>query len=276
MKIEKIYLARGKYVKVLYFRKIYDTILHMAKEENIHAGHRERMLGKVLKNVDVLSEHELLEVLLYPLMPRKDTNPLAHKIIRMFGSVESALKAPAKELMLVDGVGKQIATHLSAMGKVFSQIAKTSTVEEPNSWLSFYNTKKWLQEYFKDATEEKFLFVLLDAKHRKIVQLPFENEDKYSVVAEIPEIAKAIALHKPKSAIVAHNHPSGNVAPSEVDDFTTMKINLLCEMHGVRLVDHVIVGKDDAFSYHVSGRLEHVRSIADVNSLLENIAENKK
>ena len=248
----------------------------MAKEENIHAGHRERMLGKVLKNVDVLSEHELLEVLLYPLMPRKDTNPLAHKIIRMFGSVESALKAPAKELMLVDGVGKQIATHLSAMGKVFSQIIKISEAVEPNSWLSFFNTKVWLQEYFKGAKEEKFLLVLLDAKHHKIVQLPFENNNKYSVVAEIPEIAKAIALHKPKSVIVAHNHPSGNVAPSEVDDFTTMKINLLCEMHGVRLVDHVIVGIDDAFSYHVSGRLDHVRSIADVNSLLENIAENKK
>ena len=248
----------------------------MAKEENIHAGHRERMLSKVVKDIDVLSEHELLEVLLYPLMPRKDTNPLAHRIIRMFGSVESALKAPAKELMLVDGVGKKIAMHLSAMGSIFNQIAKTSTTEEPNSWLSFYNTKTWLQEYFKGVTEEKFLIVLLDAKHRKIVQLPFENNNKYSVVAEIPEIAKAIALHKPKSALVAHNHPSGNSNPSEVDDFTTMKINLLCEMHGVRLVDHVIVGKENVFSYHVSGRLDHVRSIADVNSLLENIADKKQ
>ena len=96
--------------------------------------------------------------------------------------------------------------------------------------------------------------------------------------ANVPvrKIVETALKYEATSVIIAHNHPSGNVAPSDVDDFTTMNINLLCEMHGVRLVDHVIVGKDDAFSYHVSGRLDHVRSIADVNSLLENIAENKK
>lgn len=248
----------------------------MTKEENVHSGHRERMISKVMQNVGVLQEHELLEVVLYPLMPRKDTNPLAHRLLRMFGSLSNVFKASPKELASVDGVGKKIATHLSAFGKIYSAIKEKDKDEKNVSWLSFYQTKQMLLEYFAGEIEEKFIFVLLDAKYRKIVQLSFEGSSKYSVVAEIPEIAKAIAIHKPKNAIVAHNHPSGNLAPSDTDDFTTMKINLLCEMHGVKLIDHVIVGKGDAYSYHGSGRLEHVRSIADVDSLLVTAADKNK
>ena len=64
-------------------------------EKNIHSGHRQRMTERFLKYPDSLSEHELLEIMLYPALPRKDTNPLAHKLLSLFGSLENVLRAEA-------------------------------------------------------------------------------------------------------------------------------------------------------------------------------------
>ena len=77
----------------------------MSEIENIHAGHRERMMKKVKDTPDGLLDYELLEILLFNMLPRINTNPLAHKLIKTFGSVEKVITASVDELMAIKGVG---------------------------------------------------------------------------------------------------------------------------------------------------------------------------
>ena len=94
----------------------------MGNYVEIHAGHRDRMYDKLLNSPDSLSEHEYLEVLLFSFIPRKNTNPIAHKLLRTFGSLSGVFNASAKELMTVDGIGKSVATKIVAVGKIFQRV----------------------------------------------------------------------------------------------------------------------------------------------------------
>ena len=90
----------------------------MDKVENCHSGHRERMAEKFIIAPNAMLDHEVLEMLLFYVIPRKDTNKLAHRLIRVFGSLQNVLDRTPKELMMVDGVGKRTAVFLSLINTV--------------------------------------------------------------------------------------------------------------------------------------------------------------
>ena len=243
----------------------------MGTKEGLHDGHRNRMLNKVLLNPEILEEHELLEVLLYSYMPRVDTNPIAHELIKFFGSLENVFNATAKELTAVKGVGEKTALYLSVVGKIYKVILAKGNKKPEIIWKNFEASKGYLINYYKNVKDEEFLFILLDAKYKEIARMKFEDKNKYSVTADIPEIAKALVLHKPRFAIIVHNHPSGSISVSEVDDITTMKINIICEMHGVTLIDHVVVAKEKSYSYFADGKLQYIKEISNVNKILDKV-----
>ena len=99
----------------------------METDSNIHAGHRERLNQKLLSNCSVLNDHELLEALLFCAIPRVDTNPLAHKLIKEFGSVQNVFNADPKQLVRVDGVGKKTASLIVCVGEIYRRIKETSS-----------------------------------------------------------------------------------------------------------------------------------------------------
>lgn len=248
----------------------------MKQQENIHSGHRQRMTEKLLKSPDTLNDHELLEILLYSFIQRKDTNAIAHKLIRTFGSLKNVFSADAKALMLVDGIGETVASKLVLLSKINDSIKNQVVNEkERKAIFSFYSYKDELVRDFKGLKQEQFIINLLDKKYKSITKLDFFDNNKNKVEADIPEITYALAITKPAFAIIAHNHPSGNVEPSELDDTTTAKINLMCSMHKVTLIDHVIVSDNDAFSYHVSGRLQHIRDQYNFNNITNSLKEKK-
>ncbi len=237
-------------------------------ELNLHSGHRQRLINKVLKENAYLEEHELLEVLLYDVLPRIDTNPLAHKLINSFGTLKGVLSATENQLKCVSGVGDKTASYIVKIGKIFANYLYYYNLENPVNWMSFDKSKAYLFNYFRGKSEEEFIMVLLDRKYNTLFQLSFEDKNKNQVSADIPEIVNAFAIYKPKYAIVAHNHPSDICAPSGLDNFTTMKLNLLCQMNGVTLADHIIVSKDTAYSYNVNNKLDIIKDASDINTLL--------
>ena len=246
----------------------------METNDNLHQGHRERMYDKVLKNADVLADHELLEVLLFAVMPRKDTNAVAHKLLFTFGSIDKIFKATPKELMAIDGIGKRTSVHIAVVGKLFEAFKSQTEEKDNTSWSSFASHKREIAKIFDGAEEETFVAVLLNEKRKKITAIRFEEVDNAKVRVEIPDLAKAIAIHKPKYIVICHNHPSGSPLPSKQDDFTTKKLNLVCEMHGVILVDHVIYGGSDKFySYHLENRMEEIKKVADLDKIIVSIKE---
>ena len=80
-------------------------------------------------------------------------------------------------------------------------------------------------------------------------------------------MANAVAIHKPVYAIIAHNHPSGVAEPSVADDITTMKLNALCSIHGVNLIDHVIVAGERFYGYKTQRRLEVIKEKSNIDKL---------
>lgn len=233
----------------------------------LHAGHRERMLNKFAENPDAFSDHELLEILLFYFIPRKNTNDIAHKLLRAFGTLDKVFSATEKELMSVDGIGKRTAAGLLLIGK-FVYAIKDRERQKPY-FKNFAIVKQRLMQLFYGLKEEKLLLILLDINFKEITKIEFCDNCFNKVSAEISEIAKAFALHKPKHAIIVHNHTSNSSEPSKEDDITTQKINILCEVHGVKLVDHIIFSKCDDYSYNDTGRLERIKKVADLNKILD-------
>lgn len=239
----------------------------MNAKENLHQGHRQRAIEKLFKNPKGLAEHEILEIILFSVIPRRDTNAIAHRLLKTFGNMSKIFSASAEELISVEGVGKSTAGHLLAIGQVI-EIIKDKPSKDNSVWYSAHTKRKELIEMFIGERDEKCVLILLNERRKKITQFEYEDKHGDTVTAEIPEIARAFALHKPKYAIIAHNHPSFNPNPSEQDDLATMKINLLCAMHGVILTDHVIVSGETIYSYHIEGRMDYLKSISDLEKLL--------
>lgn len=234
--------------------------------KNLHEGHRERIIERFLSHPDSFSDHEILEVLLFEFIPRKDTNALAHTLISSFGSLEGVFEANKDQLLAVKGVGKRVATGIMIIGKLLQQKGgserkklKLSTLEE---------IKKALSGYFVGKTKEVLLVCLLDSEYKEVRRLVFEDNKSFSVSAEIPELAAAVATLHPAHAIVVHNHLSSKAEPSDVDDATTRRVYLLLEIHGIHLADHVIFSKNDVFSYYSSKRLDEIRNSLDLTKLL--------
>ena len=96
----------------------------MSKEKNLHAGHRARAVELLLNNADALTDHQILEVLLFYVIPRQDTNPLAHKLIKIFGDLEGVFNASLTQLSAVEGVGEKVSAFILAMGEVLKRSAK--------------------------------------------------------------------------------------------------------------------------------------------------------
>ncbi len=239
----------------------------------LHFGHRERMIGKFVANPGSMSDHELLEILLFSLVPRKDTNALAHKILRVFGSLGGVFDASVKSLMTVEGVGVRVASGLAVIGETYKRINEQAEKNGDEFWTSPVAIEKYLKKIFKDCKTEQFILVLLNARYKKITSLAFEDKNRYSVSVDIPEIITAFAVFKPKFAIIAHNHPSENCFPSSQDDFTTKKLNILCELHNVKLSDHLIVTANSVYSYFKEKRMEYIQKTCDLEKLLNRVKE---
>ena len=232
----------------------------------MHAGHRQRMIEKLLYNPDSFADHELLEVLLFFAVPRVNTNHIAHDLIRMFGSIKGVFHASPKELMSVNGVGKKVATELIAVGKIFDRVTNRKE-KEIKFGFSYEHNKQQINDYFLGCVDEKLVIMFLSEKLFKTDELVYAGDSNH-VVGDIKEIAKMLAIHKPKFIIVAHNHPSGDVNPSHADDVATAQLCLICEAHGIQFLDHVIVSGYNSYSYFLAKKLETIKEISNIDKLL--------
>jgi DNA repair protein RadC len=241
----------------------------MSEKENIHSGHRKRMFEKFIENKDGILDHEMLEILLFAMVPRIDTNPIAHRLINTFGSIKDVFSVSVEELSQVQGVGKKTAQQIYFLGEIFNRIEKSK--KHGIKLSCFEKVKQEIEDLFNDETKEKFYLFLLDKNYKKLATIDFSDKEETSVNLEVSVLAKYFALYKPKHAIIAHNHPSGLAEPSANDDLSTKKINLLCMAHGVNFADHVIYGKGNVYSYKQSGKLDEIKKKADLNVLLNNL-----
>jgi DNA repair protein RadC len=226
--------------------------------DNLHAGHRERLKQKFLKDPSVLTDCEILEMILYRSLPRINTNPLAHILLRTFGSLQGVFSASASDLLKINGVGEKTAIELSLYGQI---IARAKENKKKRKALSNQTEKNiaYAREFFLEQETEGFLVCMVDETLRIISELYYNSGMVHSVRGDLDELVGALAINKPKFVFIAHSHSSGNENPSKTDDRSTARIHLMCSAHGATLIDHVIIAGNKSFSYSREGRLQSIK-----------------
>lgn len=223
----------------------------------MHEDHRKRMYEK-LKSDGNLYDHELLEIILYNAIPRKNTNPIAHALLDNFGSLAGVFTADYDKLMTVDGVGERVALYLKLLGELDKRIKTYSAGIAVLKNYKDFRTFTMLR--MRGKTEEVLEFYCL-GKNGKVTRIfTFTSNDTNKVEVDMDKLSHTIATEKPYGLVIAHNHLSGNPEPSSNDDRFTMEVQLMCSMHGVCLYDHCIYASDaNMYSYYETGKIDEIK-----------------
>lgn len=215
----------------------------------VHDGHRERLKSRFREaGANAFDDHNLLELLLFYAVPRRDTNELAHALINRFGSYSSVLEASIEELMTVDGIGESAAILIKLVPEMSKRYMHRS-----NSDVSAINSTSAAGKYFVSKfayeTVEVAYAMFLDTKNRIIACREISRGIVNGTNISVRAIAEQALACKATSVIIAHNHPDGVPAPSAEDELTTQKIKLALGTVGIKLADHIVVAGEQYVSF---------------------------
>lgn len=221
-----------------------------------HSGHRDRLRKRYLKrNLDVLTDDQALELLLFYAIPRTDTNPIARRLIDHFGSFTAVLEASPQELMEVDGIGESAATLLS-MITPFGRRYMLSRNKPGTVLTTTQMCGEYLAPYFFGAKTEKVYLLCLDAQckvlHCKLLEEGTVNSANFSIRKAVEAAFSANAT----SVVLAHNHTSGLAVASHADCSTTHELKRALEPLDIHLNDHIIVTDGSFISLAECGILD--------------------
>jgi DNA repair protein RadC len=222
----------------------------------LHTGHRERLRLRFLKEgLDSFEDHQVLELLLFQAIPRRDTNPISHNLIQRFGSLSAVLEADPKDLAAVEGVGENAAAFLS----MIPHITRRYFYDRIRHSRKTLNTSETAAEYLvplmAGRSEEVFYAICLDSQLRVLYPALISEGTVKDALVHPRHVAEAAVRHKAASVLLAHNHPAGSAKPSTHDHKLTR--NLVQALGGinVQVVDHIIVAGELIYSFQREGTL---------------------
>lgn len=226
------------------------------QEENLHANHRERLHRHFLEHgFEGLAGHEALEYMLTFAIPRKDVNPLAHRLIRHFGDFCRVLEASEAELLEVEGVGPATARLLTMVMEAGRYYQKARSAA-PRAFDHLGQIAEFVIPLFHGVRVEQVYALYLDDRNSLIkLEKLAEGSSNDSAVSRRGLAQRAVRLGATQ-VVLAHNHPGGLALPSQADlDFTASIGRLLAPL-GIRLLDHIIVDSEgDCLSMQQTRRL---------------------
>lgn len=219
----------------------------------VHDGHRERMKSRFVQvGIDGFNDHNLLEMLLFYAVPRKDTNVLAHALLDHFGSLTAVLEADFEELKAVDGIGNNAATLL----KLAPQISKRY-LEEKSVPKSVINSAAAAGEYlvakYLFEVDEVSYALLLNANHGLIACKQISRGVVNATEVGVRQLVETAIKNNASSVIISHNHPDGPPLPSKEDEYCTELVSKALSLVDIKLLDHIIVAGKEFQSLNKSG-----------------------
>ncbi len=216
-------------------------------------GHRDRLRQRFLEaGPGALADHEMLELLLFQAIPRRDTKPVANALLDRFGSYAAVLRADVAALQDISGIGQSGAVMLRAVADAAERLARQELSQKPvlSSWDRLLD---YLTISLSHRETERFHILFLDVKNRLIR----DEEQQRGTVNHTPVYPREVvrrALELGASAIIlVHNHPSGSPDPSKADIEMTRTIQDACAKLGITVHDHVIVARGGTFSFRSQG-----------------------
>ena len=216
---------------------------------NIHEGHRERMRSRFLQEgADGMATHEILEMLLYGTIPRGDTNEIAHHLLDEFGSISNLIEADPHEIAKTAGVGTKSAVFLSLLHELVLRYEREKIEQKP-ALTSISRSVEYCRALLAFRPTERFYVICLDSR-RKILHTSKISEGTVNDAVVSPRMVAEKALrYQATSVLLCHNHPKGSVKPSFDDINLTARLKRMLEPLGVEVVDHIIIGENEYFSF---------------------------
>ena len=222
-------------------------------ENNPNSGHRERLRARFkASGADALADHELLELLLFGVILRRDAKPIAKSLLTRFGSLNAVIGAPLQDLIKIDGVGETIAIHIKSVHALLVRASKENVKNQPilNSWANLLGYLKLSLEF---ETREQFRVLFLNNKLKLICDEIMGDGTIDHAPVYPREIARRSLELSASSVILVHNHPSGDPKPSTQDIAMTRKIISSLDAIEVKVHDHIIVAKEGTVSMKAIG-----------------------
>ncbi|MCX7565943.1 DNA repair protein RadC [Sulfitobacter sp. F26169L] len=225
------------------------------KQPSYIADHRQRLRARFMAGgAMAMPEYELLELVLFRAIPRRDVKPLARALMDCFGDFNRVLTAPEARLRDISGVGDAVVTELKIVEAAAHRMARSKIMHSHvlSSWDSLLD---YCHTTMAHRETEQFRVLYLD---RKNVLIGDEEQAK-GTVDHVPvyprEVAKRALELNASAVILVHNHPSGDPTPSQADIDMTHRVNAACDALGLTLHDHLIIGKSRELSFRADGYL---------------------
>lgn len=219
--------------------------------KSAHDGHRKRLRSKLLSSqFDYLCPHELLELLTFYSIPRKDTNELAHDILNYYGNNFTAVfEASPGELQKIPGVGENTAALIALVRCVIRELEKEK-LKDKQILKTTADIGDYVISLFSGHRNEVFYAIYLDNNHKVIAYSKITEGSVNEITVEPRKIVEeALKFPKTKQVILAHNHPSGNIEPSGADLDTTRLITRALNTLDIRVRDHIVVSGRQFYSF---------------------------
>ena len=218
-------------------------------EENLHSGHRQRMRERIKKHgAQTLEDHELLEVLLYYCIPRKNTNPIAHKLLKEYGSMHELLTADYTDIMEKGEISENAAIFLSLAVETAKRLNEVK-LEKGELIKSPSIAGKRCIELLKFEKREVFYLLAIDPKGRLINACELNRGSVTGVSIDSRKLIETAVKQNADRVILLHNHPGGNVKPSPADILLTNEAIKLLKTVKISVMDHIIVNESEYYSF---------------------------
>lgn len=208
-----------------------------------HTGHRKRLRDRFLKGGEKgVPDYELIELLLFGVISRGDTKPLAKKLLETCGSLSGLLQADVEKLKAISGVGEATIVTLKAIHEAACRLVREEASTQPvlNSWQSIIN---YCRARMSHLNIEQFRLLFLDQKN-KVIADEIQQQGTINRTSVFPrEVVKRSLELGATSLIMVHNHPSGDPTPSQADIDITRKVMKATHELEIHVLDHLIIGR---------------------------------
>lgn len=220
--------------------------------ENLHEGHRQRLKQQFLDNgLKSFQTHNILELLLFYARPRIDTNEIAHILLNKYGTLSAVLNAPYEELVEIKGLGDNGATLIKLIPELLSVYSVDTHASQPMD-----NLKTVCNYFFGcyiGVKNEQFRVCCLDDNLHIVSCSVIQDGGVNAVAINMRKIVETTYRSNSSVIIIAHNHPNGIPVPSDADIAATKQMYTILQSVGIRMIDHIIVGKNHAISMKDTG-----------------------
>ncbi|MBR2969937.1 MAG: RadC family protein [Clostridia bacterium] len=228
-------------------------------QDNPHIGHRQRLKNKVRKaDLEILSPHEMIELLLTYTIPYKDTNPLAHEMLKIYGSIDKCIDANYTDLQKIKGIGEETALFFKVLSNLFDIYKKS---KDSNNNYTISNTAdgvRYFRKHYSIKLVETFIIFGLSKTRRIVCSCEVKGADDTSINIDMKRLTDILSMENVYSIFVVHTHPNGDPKPSQEDILATEKIYNACIALNVSLDDHVIISEDSHYSFGREGLLYNI------------------